>query len=330
MKVKLVSTHNMLLSLAFCFVILFSGGQCVSVNIVGDGQISVQQGNSILLQCNYAATGGSMDSSQTNVEWVFRKDPASTAGDNIVSNGQVMLNFQDQFSFQAPASLRLNNADYKTNAGVYDCIVTNPTNSPSKDQKSITVTVTVPPSIPHCGFTSDLALTLGFRQTFTCNSMEGIPAPTYRWNKDGAFLPSTYTMSPVYANTSFSVDSNTGDITFAKVSKGDAGVYFCEARNTLGAQSCTAVKITIKEQDVGLIVGIVFMVIFIILLLLVLAWWTRKKGYCSDFYDKEEDFTLDDDGSNDVMLDGHGPIVTKAPSDISSINGKKQEASMMI
>ena len=306
------------------------GGHCVSVNIVGDGQVSVQQGNSVLLQCNYSPTGGSMVPAQTNVEWLFRKDASSTAGDNIVSNGAVMPSFTSQYVFVAPASLRLNNADYKTNAGVYDCIVTNPTNSPSKDQKSITLTVTVPPSVPHCGFTSDLALTLGFRQTFTCNSMEGIPAPTYVWYKDGRALPSAYTMNPLYANTSFSVDSVSGDITFAQVTKGDAGTYYCEASNSLGAQACPAVKITIKEQDVGMIVGIVFMVIFIILLLLVLAWWTRKKGYCSDFYDKEEDFTLDDDGSNDVMLDGHGPIVTKAPSDISSINGKKQEASMMI
>lgn len=313
-----------------CYIYLFDCANSIQVTLVSPFTRNIEQGTNQVLQCSYSATGGSIDNSQTNVEWLFRKDAASTAGDNIVVNGQVQAAFASQFTFQAPSSLLLSNADYRINAGVYDCIVTNPSNSPSKDQKSYTVVVQIRPSTPMCGFTSDYALTLGFRQTFSCHSMEGIPAPTYTWFKNGRALPASYTQSPIYSNASFTVDSASGDLTFSQVTKGDAGEYYCQASNSLGEAACQPAKITIKEQDVGMIVGIVFGIIFLLLLLLVLAWWTRKKGYCSGFYDKDDDFTLDDDGSNDVMLDGHGPIVTKAPSDISSVTGKKQEASMMI
>ncbi|XP_076801374.1 junctional adhesion molecule A-like isoform X2 [Clavelina lepadiformis] len=291
----------------------------------GEIPVEVTQGEPKTLQCNYQATSGN---GETQINWLYDHDSSTTSQQHIVFNAKVVEGKQDQYSFVNPASLQIKSAT-KDLAGFYSCAVTIVNDVPSLDSGTYNLTVNVPPSKPSCQFTSDYALTIGFNAEFRCYSSEGIPSPQYTWVKDGRDLPVNGQNVEIYKNTSYSYNKDTGTMMFSKVVPGDAGVYFCKSTNKVGEEMCTAVTITTKDQDVGMIVGIVFGVIFGLLLIGVLVWWTWRKGYCDGITNKDEMDDIEDDGSNDIMLDGNGPAVHKPPSEYNGSTGK-QEASMMI
>uniref|UniRef100_H2YAI4 Ig-like domain-containing protein n=1 Tax=Ciona savignyi TaxID=51511 RepID=H2YAI4_CIOSA len=284
--------------------------------------------NPIILPCSFQAQTGSTN--DFRFEWIYNPiiGGGSNSGQNIVLDNKVLTDYTTRFSLVSPANLQINSAA-KTDTGSYTCLVTLPHDSPSKGSGTYHLTVQVPPSTPQCTYTSDHALTIGFSAEFRCNSIEGVPAPTYSWYKNGRKLPLNGQDDINYKNTSYSYSETTGILKFSKVTVADAGAYYCAAANVLETKTCEpATMITTKNQDVGMIVGIVFGVIFGLLLIGVLVWWTWRKGYCDGFSKTDDADEIDDDGSNDVMLDTNGPIVNKPPSEAGST--RKQNPSMII
>lgn len=54
--------------------------------------------------------------------------------------------------------------------------------------------------------------TIGSRAVLRCSETEGSPPPTFRWYKDGMVMPSDPKSSPTFRNSSYSLDSATGEL----------------------------------------------------------------------------------------------------------------------
>nr|CAB3257675.1 junctional adhesion molecule C-like [Phallusia mammillata] len=326
--------------LRFLIVVVLAAQAVLSVRVTLEGGATVEvnkqvlEGTSPTLQCSFSLTQGGDQASAApydpKVEWRYSPTADVASSQHIVYDGALVDQFANgQFAFEGPSSLTINTVN-RDNKGFYICTVTVINDSPSQAGGVYNLTVLVPPSMPVCSYPSDQAITIGFSEEFYCQSNEGVPHPTYTWWKNGASLPEMNAQeNPMWANTSFSYSSMSGTLTFSKVVPGDAGTYYCVSQNSVGEEQCQAFTIVTKTQDVGLIVGIVFAVIFGVLLIAVLVWWTWRKGYCDNVFGKSEPEEVEDDGSNDIMLDGNGPMVHK-PASVTNGSTGKQEASMMI
>ncbi|XP_002124612.3 junctional adhesion molecule 3B-like isoform X1 [Ciona intestinalis] len=310
---------NVLLCAVLAFVCCCNGVRVTLLNGAASPlPIEVTLGNPITLACSFQPESGT--AADSRLEWLYSTNMVgtSTSGQNIVLDGIIQPNFNNgRFSIVNPSSLQISESII-TDTGSYTCLVTLPHDTPSKGSGTYHLTVNVPPSPPQCQYTSDHALTIGFAAEFRCSSIEGVPTPTYTWFKNGRQLPLSAQDDITYKNASFSYSVTTGVLKFSKVTTGDAGTYYCSSSNKIATESCLPTVITTKNQDVGMIVGIVFGVLFGLILIGVLVWWTWRKGYCDGLSKEDDPDEIEDDGSNDIMLDTNGPTVHKPPSEVSS------------
>ncbi|XP_039247611.2 junctional adhesion molecule C-like isoform X1 [Styela clava] len=281
------------------------------------------RGQSVLLKCSATA---SVQSGEPSLEWLYSTVPNS-AGTHIYYQNKIVDGLADRFTLENPYSIVIKDL-VSADTGFYTCRVVIPGDNPSVGSGMYNFTVYVPPHPQiSCGFPSDLKITVGHQASFHCREQvaQAVPAPVYTWYKNGIPMPLAPGNDPRFSNSSFTYSSETGILTFSSVKAGDAGTYQCEAKNAVGSEKCNAAEITTKEQDIGAIVGIVFAVIFALLLIGVLVWWTWKKGYCDGWFDEKDHDEEDapDDGANDIMLDGAGPLVTKEPSEWSNGTSNK-------
>ena len=137
--------------------------------------------------------------------------------------------------------------------------------------------VGIEPSVPVCTFRTDLSLIVGQSAVFRCHSTHGDPVPTYTWYKDGTVLPFNSSFSTLYRNSSFSVNTITGDLTFVTARLEDSGSYHCRATNTQGYQECPAKTITAKQQDSMQIATIVIVALFAVVLVVIIGVIIQKK-----------------------------------------------------
>ncbi|XP_065278980.1 immunoglobulin superfamily member 11 isoform X4 [Emys orbicularis] len=94
------------------------------------------------------------------------------------------------------ASIFINNTQL-SDTGTYQCLVNNLPDRGGRNIGVIGLTVLVPPSAPLCRIQG--SLDVGSDITLTCNSEEGIPRPTYLWEKldNAPRLPPTATQDQV-------------------------------------------------------------------------------------------------------------------------------------
>ncbi|KAM9204553.1 immunoglobulin superfamily member 11 isoform 2-T2 [Mergus octosetaceus] len=94
------------------------------------------------------------------------------------------------------ASIFINNTQL-SDTGTYQCLVNNLPDRGSRNIGVIGLTVLVPPSAPLCRIQG--SLDVGSDVTLTCSSEEGIPRPTYLWEKldNVPKLPPTATQDQV-------------------------------------------------------------------------------------------------------------------------------------
>ncbi|MEE6521962.1 hypothetical protein FKM82_020321 [Ascaphus truei] len=85
----------------------------------------------------------------------------------------------------------------------------------------------VPPSDPLCNVQG--SLDIGNDITLTCSSVEGIPRPTYIWERldSTPILPATATQ-----------DQFQGTILLRNISTASSGRYQCVSSNLMGARTC--------------------------------------------------------------------------------------------
>ncbi|XP_075580987.1 immunoglobulin superfamily member 11 isoform X3 [Pelecanus crispus] len=124
------------------------------------------------------------------------------------------------------ASIFINNTQL-SDTGTYQCLVNNLPDRGVRNIGVIGLTVLVPPSAPLCRIQG--SLDVGSDITLTCSSEEGIPRPTYLWEKldNVPKLPPTATQDQVQ-----------GTVTLRNISTVSSGLYQCVASNAIGTSTC--------------------------------------------------------------------------------------------
>ncbi|KAJ6633446.1 hypothetical protein lerEdw1_014504, partial [Lerista edwardsae] len=132
--------------------------------------------------------------------------------------------------------------------------------------------IAVPPSAPVCRIQG--SLNIGSDITLTCSSEEGIPRPTYYWERldNAPKLPPTATQDQVQ-----------GTVVLRNISTVSSGRYQCVASNVIGSSTCAleVQVITPHPRSIGLIAGAaaagaVVLVICIVVVAVTLFYWKNK------------------------------------------------------
>ncbi|XP_071316817.1 F11 receptor, tandem duplicate 1 isoform X2 [Trachinotus anak] len=229
--------------------------------------VRVKENEGTDLKCSYSGDFGS----NARVEWKFKNLKGSQT--YVVFDGKPTGPYADRVTVYG-SNLRISKMTANDN-GVYDCEVSG---NSKFGEVGVKVTVLVAPSPPVCRIPS--SVTTGRPATLSCHDSVGSPPPKYKWYRNNVPLPNEPNKISGFQNTTYSLNTDSGDLTFSKTTKMDAGDYYCEAFNDAGPpQRCRAVKMDVRDVNTG---GIVAGVIVALLLLALLGfgiWYANKKGY---------------------------------------------------
>uniref|UniRef100_A0A4X2LWV9 Junctional adhesion molecule A n=1 Tax=Vombatus ursinus TaxID=29139 RepID=A0A4X2LWV9_VOMUR len=140
--------------------------------------------------------------------------------------------------------------------------------------------ITVPPSKPTVSIPS--SATIGNRVVLTCSEEDGSPPPQYQWFKDGILMPLDPKKTRAFINSSYTIDSKTGELVFEPLSAFDTGEYSCQAYNGVGnAKTSEIVRMEAAEPNVGGIVAAVIVALILLGLLIFGVWFAYSRGYFS-------------------------------------------------
>uniref|UniRef100_G1PGC4 Immunoglobulin superfamily member 11 n=1 Tax=Myotis lucifugus TaxID=59463 RepID=G1PGC4_MYOLU len=255
-----------------------SVGVTVSLEVSeSPGSVQVARGQTAVLPCTFTTSAALIN---LNVIWmVIPLANANQPEQVILYQGGQMFDGAPQFHGRVgfagtmPAtnvSIFINNTQL-SDTGTYQCLVNN---LPDRGGRNIGVTgltVLVPPSAPHCQIQG--SQDVGSDVILLCSSEEGIPRPTYLWEK----LDNTFKLPPTATQ-----DQVQGTVT-RNISALSSGLYQCVASNAIGTSTCLLDLQVISPQprSVGLIAGAVgtgaVIVIFCIALILgAFFYWRRK------------------------------------------------------
>ncbi|XP_060941647.1 F11 receptor, tandem duplicate 1 [Limanda limanda] len=219
------------------------------------------------LKCTYSGDFGS----DARVEWKFKNLKGSQA--YVVFDGKPTTPYSERVTMYG-TNIRFNKLSRDDN-GVYDCEVSG---GGQFGEVRVKLTVEVPPAAPLCRIPS--SVTTGKKAMLTCHDNVGSPPCQYRWYKDSTLLPPEPQKLAAFRNYTYLLNTDNGDLEFARAAKMDSGTYYCEAFNNAGPpQRCKAVRMEARDLNTG---GIVAGVIIFLLLLALLGfgiWYAYKKGY---------------------------------------------------
>uniref|UniRef100_A0A672SSW1 Immunoglobulin superfamily member 11 n=1 Tax=Sinocyclocheilus grahami TaxID=75366 RepID=A0A672SSW1_SINGR len=157
---------------------------------VSQSSVQVARGQAAVLPCTFTTSAA-----LNNLYIIWMVTPLANANQHINLNhtymqcgGQVFslashMNGRVGFVSTMPstsASIFINNTQL-SDTGTYQCLVNNLPDRGGRNIGVIGLTVLVPPSIPSCRIQG--SLDLGNDVMLLCGSDEGIPTPTYAWEK---------------------------------------------------------------------------------------------------------------------------------------------------
>uniref|UniRef100_A0A669BSJ8 Immunoglobulin superfamily member 11 n=1 Tax=Oreochromis niloticus TaxID=8128 RepID=A0A669BSJ8_ORENI len=256
---------------------------CVQALDVTMPQRSVQvaRGQAAILPCSFTTSAA-----LTNLNIIWMVTPLSNAHQPeqviIYQGGRVFslsnhLNGRVGFVATMPstsASIFINNTQV-SDTGTYQCLVNN---LPDRGGRSIGVvglTVLVPPSVPACRIQG--TLDVGSDIILICKSEEGIPTPSYSWEKLDAL--------PKLPHNAMQ-DQMQGTVTLRNISTTTSGLYQCTSSNAIGKSTCllNLQVVAPQPQSVGLIAGtiatgVLAVVICSLLVVVTLFYWKNKNRY---------------------------------------------------
>ncbi|KAK1786188.1 hypothetical protein P4O66_017902 [Electrophorus voltai] len=169
------------------------------------------------------------------------------------------------------ASIFINHTQL-SDTGTYQCLVNNLPDRGGRNIGVIGLTVLV------CRIQG--SLDVGSDVMLLCGSDEGIPTPTYSWEKLNSVprLPHTATQ-----------DQTQGTTLLRNISVGTSGLYQCTAANVIGRSTCllNLQVVAPQPQSVGLIAGtvataVLAVVICSLLVVVSLFYWRNKNKYDED------------------------------------------------
>ncbi|XP_060054302.1 immunoglobulin superfamily member 11 isoform X1 [Erinaceus europaeus] len=240
--------------------------------------IQVARGQTAVLPCTFSTSAALLN---LNVIWmVIPLSNANQPEQVILYQGGQMFDgatrFHGRVGFTGtmPAtnvSIFINNTQL-SDTGTYQCLVNN---LPDRGGRNIGVTgltVLVPPSVPHCQIQG--SQDVGSDVILLCSSEEGIPRPTYLWEK----LDNTLKLPPTATQ-----DQVQGTVTIRNLSALSSGLYQCVASNAIGTSTCLLDLQVISPQprNIGLIAGAigtgaVIIILCIALILGAFFYWRSK------------------------------------------------------
>ncbi|XP_065520547.1 junctional adhesion molecule A isoform X1 [Lathamus discolor] len=166
----------------------------------------------------------------------------------------------------------------RADTGKYICEVVGDGSKIAKSE--VNLIVQVPPSKPTAHVPT--SATIGSRIVLRCTETDGSPPPTFRWYKDGMLLPSDPKSSPSFRNSSYSLDTATGELVFQPLGSSDSGDYSCEASNNVGSpQRSDAIHMEASEVNVGGIVAAVVVLLMVLALVAFGVWFAYSRGFFS-------------------------------------------------
>ncbi|KAM9224306.1 immunoglobulin superfamily member 11 isoform 3-T3 [Dugong dugon] len=197
------------------------------------GSIQVARGHTAVLPCTFTTSAALIN---LNVIWmVIPLSNANQPEQVILYQGGQMFDgaprFHGRVGFTGTmpttnVSIFINNTQL-SDTGTYQCLVNN---LPDRGGRNIGVTgltVLVPPSAPHCQIQG--SQDIGSDVILLCSSEEGIPRPTYLWEK----LDNTLKLPPTATQ-----DQVQGTVTIRNISALSSGLYRCVASNAIGTSTC--------------------------------------------------------------------------------------------
>ncbi|XP_034405168.1 immunoglobulin superfamily member 11 isoform X2 [Cyclopterus lumpus] len=172
------------------------------------------------------------------------------------------------------ASIFINNTQL-SDTGTYQCLVNNLPDRGGRNIGVIGLTVLVPPSVPACRIQG--ALDVGSDVMLICSSEEGIPTPSYSWEKLDAL--------PKLPHNAMQ-DQMQGTVTMRNISTSTSGLYQCTSSNAIGKSTCllNLQVVAPQPQSVGLIAGtiatgVLAVIICSLLVVVTLFYWKNKNKY---------------------------------------------------
>ncbi|XP_050985894.1 LOW QUALITY PROTEIN: immunoglobulin superfamily member 11 [Labeo rohita] len=273
--------HNSDLWIAW--LLFFCLNVCVRALEVTVSQSSVQvaRGQAAVLPCTFTTSAA-----LNNLYIIWMVTPLANANQPeqviIYQGGQVFslanhMNGRVGFVSTMPstsASIFINNTQL-SDTGTYQCLVNNLPDAGGRNIGVIGLTVLVPPSIPSCRIQG--SLDVGNDVMLLCGSDEGIPTPTYAWEK----LESV----PKLPHNAMQ-DQMQGTVTLRNISTSTSGMYQCTASNAIGKSTCVLnlQVVAPQPQSVGLIAGtiatgILALIICSLLVVVTLFYWRNKNKY---------------------------------------------------
>uniref|UniRef100_UPI0037E82B56 immunoglobulin superfamily member 11 n=1 Tax=Semicossyphus pulcher TaxID=241346 RepID=UPI0037E82B56 len=248
---------------------------------VSKSSIQVARGQAAILPCSFTTSAA-----LNNLNIIWMVIPLSNANQPeqviIYQGGQVFslanhLNGRVGFVATMPstsASIFINNTQL-SDTGTYQCLVNNLPDRGGRNIGVIGLTVLVPPSMPACRIQG--TLDVGSDIMLICSSEEGIPTPSYSWEKLDA-LPKL----PQNAMQ----DQMQGTVTLRNISTSTSGLYQCTSSNAIGKSTCllNLQVVAPQPQSVGLIAGtiatgVLAVIICSLLVAVTLFYWKNKNKY---------------------------------------------------
>ncbi|KAG5269229.1 hypothetical protein AALO_G00199710, partial [Alosa alosa] len=251
---------------------------------VSQSSVQVARGQAAILPCTFTTSAA-----LNNLYIIWMVTPLSNANQPeqviIYQGGQVFslanhMNGRVGFVATMPstsASIFINNTQL-SDTGTYQCLVNNLPDRGGRNIGVIGLTVLVPPSIPTCRLQGEL--NVGSDIMLMCGSDEGIPTPTYSWEK----LESV----PRLPHTAMQ-DQMQGTVTLRNISTSTSGLYQCTASNAIGKSTCllNVQVVAPQPQSAGLIAGtiatgVLAVIICALLVVVTLFYWKNKNKYEED------------------------------------------------
>ncbi|XP_058010619.1 V-set and immunoglobulin domain-containing protein 1, partial [Ahaetulla prasina] len=152
-----------------------------------------------------------------------------------------------------------------SDTGIYRCSVYKfKDGTANEGEKSVSVSVLVPPSKPLCSFGSSHhpKVEIGHLITLACISEIGLPKPAYKWYKLIGDKPQPVT--ELY-------NPYSGRLVLGNLTQFEEGYYQCTAINSLGNSSCH-IDLTTKHSEGGIIVGALIAAILAAALICIVGW----------------------------------------------------------
>ncbi|XP_062454058.1 junctional adhesion molecule A [Rhea pennata] len=212
-------------------------------------------------------------SSNPRIEWKFQK------GSSLVLfyyGGQLTEPYKTRVRF-SPTVIHFATVT-RADTGKYICEVVGDNSQIAKSE--VNLIVQVPPSKPVAHVPT--SATIGSKALLRCTETDASPPPTFQWYKNSMLMPADPKTSLTFKNSSYSLDSTTGVLTFEPVSSFDTGDYYCEASNNVGSpQRSEAIHMEASEVNVGGIVAAVVVLLMVLALVAFGVWFAYTRGFFS-------------------------------------------------